>query len=110
MTEKEKIKFFKLLYKNKTLTRKQLYLTFGERTDDIIQVLCFQRYIILCNPVNISGVIQKSDDNIFKLSDKGIDYIEEVQDKQKENIYTWLWRLAPIIISLYSLYKSSNKV
>lgn len=109
MTKKEKIKFLKLLHSHKTLSRKQLCLTFGERTDYVIRGLMNKGYIILCNPTNVKGVIQKSDNDIFRLSDVAVDYIEDVIEKRKEKLYTWLWRAIPIAISLYSLYKSSNK-
>ena len=103
MTGKEKNKFLKLLYENKTLSRKQLSLTFKDRTDHIILALSNKGYIILCNPVNLKGIIQKSDDNIFRLSDIAVDYIKEVIDREKEKRSNYIWRAIPIGLSLASL-------
>lgn len=106
MTQKEKIKFLKLLHAHKTLSRKQLYLTFGERTDYIIRGLMNKGYIILCNPTNVKGVIQKSDNDIFRLSDIAVDYIEEVIEREKERRSNYIWRAIPIAISVASLFIS----
>lgn len=106
MTEKEKIKFLKLLHAHQTLSRKQLSLTFKDRTDHIILTLSNKGYIILCNPVNLKGIIQKSDDNIFRLSDIAVDYIEEVIEREKEKRSNYIWRAIPIAISVASLFIS----
>lgn len=105
MTKKEKIKFLKLLHAHKTLSRKQLSLTFKDRTDHIM-TLSNKGYIILCNPVNLKGIIQKSDYNIFRLSDIAVDYIEEVIEREKERRSNYIWRAIPIAISVASLFIS----
>lgn len=95
--------FLKLLHAHKTLSRKQLCLTFGERTDYVIRGLMNKGYIILCNPTNVKGVIQKSDNDIFRLSDIAIDYVDDVIEKEEERCSKYIWRAIPIAISFTSL-------
>lgn len=106
MTETEKVKILTTLYKKKQLSQKDFKMIFGERFIQIINALSNRNYIYLVNPVNIKGIIQYLDSNIYSLTDKGVDFVEEYKNKQKSKIIDYCWKVIPIIVSLIALYRS----
>lgn|GEM_PF-6052794 len=107
MTEKETILLLKALKRKKQMTRKQLRDYIGSQED--IVIYAFRDYVkLISEPKWVSGERISSDDDVFTISDMGIDRLDAYKERRESVITVRLAIIisaASLLISLVALLK-----
>lgn len=85
------------------MTRADIKLFIGENFEIEIGKLCNQNFLREPQLSFIGSKPTKLDDDIFTITEKGIDFVEDYNSRSLDRLETRLLKVTPILISLAAL-------